>query len=212
MGLSAGSEAYNRELERLQGTQAGERFNAFQTAGQEQARMQQMLLGQQAQAYGQDTSSSSFQNTNRQAAIAEEAMRRGMPLNELNALLTAQQVSQPNMPSFNQASAGQAPNLLGAAQAQGQYGLNAAKLDASSGPDIGSLVGAGAGIAMMMSDARLKSKVRRIGTDARGIGIYRYVIFGREEIGVMAQEVLKVAPHLVGVTPSGYLAVNYGGL
>lgn len=143
MGLSPGSEAYNRELERLQGTQAGERFNAMQTAGQEQARMQQMLMGQQGQAFGQSMQGANFQSQLRQQAIAEEAQRRGMPLSELNALLTGQQVATPQMPAFNTASSGQAPNLLGAAQSQGQYQLGAQQLanEGGGGPDFGSLIG-----------------------------------------------------------------------
>ena len=37
-GLTPGSEAYNRELERLGQAQAGERWNAVQAGGQEQQR------------------------------------------------------------------------------------------------------------------------------------------------------------------------------
>lgn len=61
-GLTPGSEAYNRELNRLQQAQAGERYNALMAGGQEQARMQQMLLAQQQQAFGQDAASQQAQN------------------------------------------------------------------------------------------------------------------------------------------------------
>lgn len=187
-GLTPGSEAYNTELERLHQQQAGERWNALEQSGQEQARLQNMLMGQQQQAFGQQKDvaqmglgtqqqafnqmlagqqaynealtgqqgldaaraqfynqaqnqmynqnlganqqnfnqmmqMANYQNQLRQQYIAEQAQMRGMSLNEMNALLTGQQVNTPQMPSFMGATAGQAPNLLGAAQAQGQYDL-----------------------------------------------------------------------------------------
>jgi hypothetical protein len=199
MGLPRGSEAWNREKAKLQSDWA------------------QQDKSMMAQALAEGRADVGAQAQLRQQAIAEEAQRRGMSLNELNALLTGQQVSMPQMPSFMGASAGQAPNLLGAAQAQGQYGLNAANQNLAaqaSGPDIGSLVGTVGGIAAaaMLSDVRLKSGLRALGRGARGLTMYAYRIGGREEIGVLAQEVAMVAPHLVVVTSSGHLAVCYGGL
>lgn len=270
MGLSMGSEAYNRELSRLQQGQAGERFNAMQTGGQEQSRLQQMLLANQQQAFGQTAASqsarnaaltsqgqfanqaassqnaanaqaaafanqaeqqrfsqeaaaqqqqfgqgmqaSAFQNQQRQTAIAEEAQRRGMSLNELNALLTGQQVAMPQgMAGAPNTTAGvaAATPYLGAAQSQGQFNLGAQK----SGPDIGSLVGTAASVApLFMSDRRLKTNVVRIGTHPLGIGIYKYDLFGQRDVGVMADEVLQVKPEAVVRHGSGYLMVNYGRL
>jgi hypothetical protein len=129
-----------------------------------------------------------------------------MPLNELNALLTGQQVNMPgNMQNAPSSTAGQmgGSNFLGGAQQDA---------DSAGGfwGGVGSLAGTAA--KMYMSDRRLKSKIIRIGTHPRGIGIYHYEIFGRNEIGVIAQEVLTVAPELVGMHESGYLMVNYGGL
>jgi hypothetical protein len=169
MGMTMGSQGYNRELERLGGLQAGERFNALQTAGGEQARLNQMLLAQQGQAFGQDVQSqqaqnaalaaqfgmglqanqqnfgqglqaANFQNQLRQQAIAEEAQRRGMSLNELNALLTQQQVGMPQMPTFTPAGAAAATPYLNAAQMQGQ-----ANQQDSGGSGIGTLLGGVAG-------------------------------------------------------------------
>jgi len=62
------------------------------------------------------------------------------------------------------------------------------------------------------SDRRLKTDIKRIGTHPLGIGIYSYKIFGRRQIGVMADEVLKVKPEAVIVGPGGYLFVDYGRL
>lgn len=225
-GLTEGSAAYNRELQRLERNQAEERYNAMMTGGQEQQRLQQMLLGQQQQAFGQDLSAqqaqnqalgnlfgqqqaagqfglgaqqqafgqdvagqqarnqalmqqqqqqanagnffnqaqqnmfgqnqaanqqnfaqmmqaANYQNQLRQQAIAEQAQRRGMSLNEMNALLTGQQVGVPQMPSFTNASAAQPTNFLGAAQAAGNYGLGAAQMNQANSPDFGSLLGSG---------------------------------------------------------------------
>lgn len=56
------------------------------------------------------------QNRLRQQAIAEQQLRRGMSLNEMNALLSGQQVSMPQMPSFVSAGRSETPNILGATQ------------------------------------------------------------------------------------------------
>ena len=232
-GLTPGSEAYNRELGRLHDAQSAQQWNAVKAGGEEQLRMQQMLLGQQGQAFGQqqaagqfynqgagqqfgqDLQSASFQNALRQQAIAEQAQQRGMSLNEMNALLTGQQVSPTQMPSFTGAQMGQGTNYLGAAQATGNYGLSAAAQQAAAQQAEMQGYGSLAGMAMMaayMSDARLKSNVVRVGTHPRGIGIYEYDILGQRERGVMAQELMLVAPELVHKLPNGYLMVNYGAL
>ena len=69
--------------------------------------------------------SSQYQNQLRQQAIAEEAQRRNMSLNEMNALLTGQQVNAPQMPGFNSASKSDTPDLLKAAGMTGQSNLDA---------------------------------------------------------------------------------------
>lgn len=202
-GLSRDSEAFKRSQQDL-----SDQFTQADKTTMAQA--MQEGRANEGQRQSEALAANNQQSTLRQQAIAEEAQRRGMTLNELNSLLTGQQVSMPNMPSFNAATKADAPNYLGAAQMQGQYGLDAM----NSGTDWGSMLGSAAGTAakIYMSDARLKSNIRRIGTHPRGVGIYSYTIFGRDDIGVMAQELLHVAPHLVITTPSGYLAVNYAGL
>lgn len=59
------------------------------------------------------------------------------------------------------------------------------------------------------SDARLKSDVAQVGTTPLGIGVYEYEIFGKRELGVMAQELEKVLPEAVVTTESGYKMVRY---
>ena len=71
-------------------------------------------------------------------------------------------------------------------------------------------VAAGLGALIKASDIRLKKNIVRIGTHRPGVGIYRYTIFGKPEVGVMAQEVMKVRPDAVVRHPNGYLMVDYG--
>jgi hypothetical protein len=64
--------------------------------------------------------------------------------------------------------------------------------------------------AIGLSDRRLKSNIKRIGTHKLGIGIYEYDIMGKHDIGVMAQEVEQVMPEAIHIHPSGYMMVDYG--
>lgn len=97
-----------------------------------------------AEAMGAGRADIGVQQGLRQQAIAEETQRRGMTLNELNALLTEQQVNMPQMPGVNPAAAGQAPQLLQAATAQGNYGLQAQQMANQQGGQLGQLIGTGA--------------------------------------------------------------------
>ena len=132
MGLTSGSEAYGRAQGGL-----GEQF-----AQQDKAMM--------AQALSEGRADVGTQQQMRQQAIAEQAQRRGMTLNELNALLTGQQVSMPQMPGFSQAGTAQAANYLGAAQSQGDMAMQQAQFKADQGMDWGALAGTAAMGAMMM--------------------------------------------------------------
>jgi hypothetical protein len=208
---TAGQQAFNQGL-------AANQFNN-QALGQASA-LDLARMGAQntatAQQYGLNQQFSDAQNKLRQQAIAEEAQRRGMSLNEMNALLTGQQVSMPQMPTFNRAGLAETPNILGATSmgydaALGAYNAN----QAGANNMISGLFGLGSAAAsnpFMFSDQRLKSNVRRIGTHAIGVGIYEYTMFGVPQTGVIAQEVERVRPDLVRRHANGYLTVNYGGL
>ena len=246
-GFKLGSEGYKRGLDELAQRQAAERYNAFDTAGNEAQRMygsqmgarQQGIseamaqgnfgnqaLGQaqsldinalnamnaaQGQAFGLNQAYANQQNTLRQQAIAEQAQRRGMSLNEMNALLSGQQVQMPTMPTFNAAGRSETPNLMGAMQNTYQANLDAAN---AKNAGIGNaLSGATSlGSAFLFSDIRLKSNIRLVGTHCVGVGVYEYDIFGHRERGVIAQELQRVRPDLVRQHDSGYLTVNYGAL
>lgn len=179
-----------------------QRFNA-----QNQALAQQQALNQQFAA---------FQNQLRQQAIAEQMQRRGMSLNEMNALLSGQQVSMPQMPSFVAAQRSETPNILGATQMGYDAALGAYNAQQAQGANtlggLFSLGGAALSNPFMFSDKRLKRDIKRIGTHATGVGIYEYTMLGYPQVGVMAQELQAVRPDLVKRHQNGYLMVNYGGL
>ena len=173
-----------------------------------------MQAGNQAmsQQYGLNQQYANAQNQLRQQAIAEQMQRRGMSLNEMNALLSGQQVQMPQMPSFNTAGRAETPNIMGAMQSGYDAQLGAYNADQAA---FGNLLGAGAQLgsaAFMFSDRRLKSNIKRVGTHAIGVGIYDYTMMGMSQRGVIAQEVQAVRPDLVKRHASGYLTVNYGGL
>ena len=64
------------------------------------------------------------------------------------------------------------------------------------------------------SDIRLKTDVQRVGTNALGLGVYRYRYKGLDGVyeGVMAQEVEILHPGAIKALPYGFKAVNYAKL
>jgi hypothetical protein len=239
-GLTPGSEAYNRAFQRQGDQQSRERFNALEMGGNEMQRLLNMQIqegqfentakqNQQGMdinttgfnnnvskdRFGQDMTISEYQNKLRQQAISEQMMQRQMSLNEMNALLSGQQVQMPNMPQFNGAAAAQPTQYLPAAQLQGQ-----AQLDAYNAQQMGAnsftngLFGLGGSLGaasiFKFSDSRLKTIIKRVG-EAQGIPLYLFKYLGSstEHIGPIAQEVQKVRPDLVKRHQNGYLMVNY---
>ena len=192
-GLPEGSEAWKR-------AQLG--------LGEQWSSQDKSMMGQAMQEGRANVAS---QSQIRQQAISEEAQRRGMSLNELNALLTGQQVSMPQgfagAPNST-AGAAQGANYLGAATAQGNFDI---ANHPNKGTDWGSALGgvASAASAIPWSDRRLKKNIKAIGG---GWYEFEYIWGGGKQTGVMAQELLLTRPELVHVHPSGYLMVDYGGL
>lgn len=290
MGLTMGSEAYNREMQRLGDQQSRERFNALEMGGAEMQRqadiqrqnralqtsedfqgaglfnmannqsfqqdMARLGLNNQAelsefarrlqagtfanqanmsqfgmekdrlgfnnqasqQEYQNAFEQSRYANQLRQQAIAEQAQERGMSLNEMNALLTGQQVGMTPMPQFNAAAASQATQYLPAAQAQYQAGLDAFNAqNMSSNSFTSGLFGLGGslGSAAMFSfsDKRLKKIIKRVG-EIKGVPLYLFKYLGSdvEHTGVIAQELQKKFPDMVRRHQNGYLMVNYSAL
>lgn len=225
MQMGTAQQAFNQDLQSGQFGNAAQQQNFNQNLGA--AQFQNQALGQGSaldlanmnaqnnaisQQYGLNQQYANAQNQLRQQAIAEQAQRRGMSLNEMNALLSGQQVSMPQMPSFSAAQRPETPNILGATQSAYDAQLGATNAQNAA---FGNLLGAGAQLgsaAFMFSDRRLKSNIKRVGTHAIGVGIYDYTMMGMPQRGVIAQEVEAVRPDLVKRHASGYLMVNYGGL
>ncbi len=180
------------------------------------AALQQQQAGNQAagQQFNQNIGAGQFGNTAQQQMLQQQLYQRNLPLNEIAALMSGSQIQNPQFQGY-QGSQVAAPNIqqAQAQQAQYQQGLYNSQVGQANSFNSGLMsLGGALGSAFLFSDCRLKSNIERIGTHPLGIGIYEYDIFGRREIGVMADEVLTVRPEAVLLHPSGYMMVDYGSL
>ncbi len=147
-GLRPGDQAYDYQMSQLMQGQDDARLQAMdqatRVAGAEASRMYGMDADAERLRYGQAMDSAGYQNQLRQAQIAEDMQRRGYSLNEINALLTGQQIGMPQMPGFQRAGYTSGPNYMGAAQAQYQGALDQYSAQQAQ---LGGLMGGLAGIA-----------------------------------------------------------------
>lgn len=211
MGLGARQQGFTEAL------QGGNFTNsALGQAGNMDINRMQAMNQATGQAFNFGNQYADQMARQRQQAISEEQLRRAMPLNEMNALLTGQQVGMPQMPSFVAGGRAETPDLMGAMDKQYQASLAQSNAK-NAGMDsmLGSMAGlAGQAMPFMFSDRRLKTDIRRVGEVQPGIGMYEYRFCGSTDrhVGVIAQEVAQVRPDLVREHASGFLQVNYGGL
>ena len=173
-------------------------------------------IGAQAQGFGQATQQMGAQNAAQQAELQRQLALRQQPLNEITGLMSGSQIQMPQFQGYQGQSVTPAPVMQGA-MAQGQnamqnYGIQSANANAQNAGLYGLAGQGGMAAATYFSDRRLKSNIERIGTHPLGIGIYEYDIFGKHQIGVMADEVKQVMPEAIINHPSGYMMVNYGML
>lgn len=224
-GITQGSGAYSRAMDDM----SRQRTDAYQQAmmgavtggGAEAQREQAMRLGQEQQGFGQSLQSNAqnyqqqqqaaaFQNQMRQQQLMEEMSKRGFTLNEMNALMSGQQVGMPQFGGYSQAGQAQGADLMGAMQAG--YGAQQQQFQNQQAATTGTVGGLAslAAMAMMFSDRRLKQVIKRLDTHTRGFGIYLYRFIGERlpRIGVLAQEVQRYAPELV-IERDGVLMVDY---
>jgi hypothetical protein len=165
----------------------------------------------QQQKFAQNTQQAAFENQARQQALAEAIQQRQMPLNEISALVSGSQITNPQFQAYQGANIAAAPiaqttqNAYNAAQ--NNYNQQVATQNANTA-GLYSLGSAAIGL----SDRRLKTNIKRIGTHKLGVGIYEYDILGKHDVGVMAQEVIHVLPEAIHIHPSGYMMVDYGRL
>lgn len=146
--------------------------------------------------------------TGRSQAFSEALAARNQPINEMTALLSGSQVSNPaSMSSATPQTGVAGVDYSGLVQQNYQDRLNA-----SQGL-MGGLFGlAGSlGSAAIMSDVRLKTDISRVGTLNNGLPVYsyRYKAGGPVQIGLMAQDVEAMNPAAV-IEIDGFKAVDYG--
>jgi hypothetical protein len=196
-GLVEGSEAYNNALKSF----GQERTDAYQGA-------MNSAIGQGTAAgnalFGQSLAS-------RQNALAEALRQRGQAFGELQGLqgLTQQQ-------GFMGAGMAQAPDLLGASQAQ--YGADMQNWQANN-QYWADLIGGGMNLAgqlapFFISDARAKQDIHPTGDTLHGVPTHTWNYlpeYGDPSVrytGVLAQELQQVAPEYVREREDGMLEVH----
>lgn len=128
-------------------------------------------------------------------------------INQISALLSGGQVSQPNfMTGANVQGIPITDNGSIISNYDGQrmnaWGQNQAAL--------GSAIG-GLGGLFSLSDERAKTDMKKIGTTKEGLGLYSFKMKGSNEtqIGLKAQDVKKKRPDAVKKRPDGLWAVDY---
>jgi hypothetical protein len=180
----------------------------FGNAAQQQDYGQQMQSGQQD--FQNLMQQSQYQNQLRQQQIAESMQQRGFSLNEINALLSGQQVNMPQMPSYNTAARSEGTQNLAAAQMTGQANLDAFNAEQAATQGMMSGLGSMAGAGMMMSDRRFKTDIERIGSTEGGTPVYtfRYIFGGAKMVGVMADEVPHAVTKIAGISFVDYSKVK----
>lgn len=153
-------------------------------------------------------------------AVQEALAQRNQPINEISALLSGSQVSQPNFVGSPQTQIA-GSDIIGPTYANYQGQMNQYNQGRSSNNSTmgglfglgGSALGGWAQSGFSMSDARMKENIRPIGKLDSGLTVYAYNFKGKPttEIGVLAQEVERSIPDAVKEF-GGIKYVNYGRL
>lgn len=148
----------------------------------------------------------------------EMLTKRTQGINELSALLgQGQAIGMPTTPGAAQYQVA-SPDMIGLVN--NAYNTKANNQMSKKGgmTDLAGTLGGAAIQAGMFSDSRLKSNIRKVGKHGKHDwftwewnDLAKPLGLSGKAMGVIAQEVQKYAPWLVGER-DGYLAVNYGGL
>lgn len=146
----------------------------------------------------------------RQQANQEIMSERNQPINEITALMSGSQVSNPqqnNTPTANVAGVDYTGLVRDNYNAQvAQQQMKNANNQAMMG---GLFKLAGTLGSAAISDRRLKSNIIQIGKHESGLPLYSYKVLGRPDVGVMAQEAFVKFPDAVAMHPTGWLMVDY---
>jgi hypothetical protein len=213
----AAAQMYNQNLGAAQfhnqtaGQDYGQNLGAAQFANSAQNQGFQQSLANAQMANQGAAGNAQFGNEARNQGLQERAYIQNQPLNQFNSLMSSGQVSTPQGIQYS-------PTQVGQTDVLGAYSLNQAAQNANANRAASANSGLmngifGLGSAALMSDARLKRSVVRVGTLKPGVGLYsfEYVWGGGPRVGVLAQEVAAVSPSAV-VDVGGYLAVKYGAI
>jgi hypothetical protein len=192
---------YNQNVQNQQGA-AGNLYNAGNTNAGILAGLQQQKLANQGAGVTASQGALDAQNTGSNAAMQAEAMRRGIPVQNLGLLA---QIGIP-IAGLGSQSSGQShtENQMSGAD---QFGKIAGGVTGLFGGGGGSTVG---NIFKLISDRRAKEDITQVGTLFDGTPVYRYRYIGQPafQIGLMAQDVEKTTPEAVGQIGQ-YKAVDY---
>jgi hypothetical protein len=188
----------------------------FENAAQQQEFQNALAKAQQGDAEAMNRinaqiAAGNYNNQNRQAQFQQDMALRQMPLNEMNAFLSGQQINNPQFQNFyNQQNAG-GVDYMGAGANQYQGAMDAYNARMGQMGNIFGTLGQLGSSAMMFSDRRLKRDEVCVGKLVSGLPIYtfRYWWSRKRHIGVMAQDVLRVIPDAVHKHWSGFLMVDY---
>ena len=162
----------------------------------------------------QDNARAQFMLNSQQTGFSQAQSTRNQPINEITALLSGSQVSQPNYVNPNTSQIAGADNGAIIANAD-QAKMNAWQQNqAAGGSFLGGLGGLFSGLGKVgftLSDRRAKEDIEKIAETDDGLGIYSYRYKGDDttQIGLMAQEVAKSKPSAVAKMPGGLMMVDY---
>lgn len=151
--------------------------------------------------------------TGRQQAVSERLAERNQPINEIAALLSGSQVSNPNFVNTNQPTI-PTTDVGGLINANYQQQLAAHQQQQQGLGGLFSGLGSAAGALIGVSDDDAKTDKKKIG-EAQGMGLYEYRYKGEPKskpkaIGLMASDVEKKKPSAVHRGGDGLRRVDYG--
>lgn len=128
-------------------------------------------------------------------------------INQIGALLSGGQVSQPNFTTGTQVNGIQGTDNAAIIANSDNASMNAWSQNQAA---MGSAIG-GIGGLFALSDERAKTDKVKIGKTKDGLGIYSFKYNGSDktEVGLMAQDVKKKKPDAVRVRDDGLFEVNY---
>ena len=210
----------------------GEGENAARAAFGNSAQAQQNQENAAQAAFGNTAQQQGFQNAATAAAFGNQAREQSLTdqetinnnsVNQISALMHGGQVTTGQYQGYTPAQLGETPisqdTYASANLAEQNYQTEsqaAAANNSAMFSALGGLFGMG-GKMIGMSDRRLKRDVVAFGPITGGLPVYAFhytwdLDDAPMTLGHMADEVAAVRPDAVHLTPSGFLAVDYGAL